>query len=209
MIKVAVIEDVLAYRNLLTTMLATSNEIEIVYEAGNCLNIVEDLRSINPDVVIMDIDLPGKSGIEGVREIKQAFPDVKVLMLTVFEDEEKIFGAIKAGALGYLLKLDTAQVPPAVVDIYNGKSPMNSIIAKKVIEYFQKKQTVSSPQEFSLTRREHEILQLLMDGLMYKEIADKCFISVQTLNSHIKNIYHKLGVHSRAEISAKFRDSGI
>lgn len=209
MIRVAVIEDVTAYRNLLTTMLATSGEIELVYEAGNCLTIVQDLGRINPDVIIMDIDLPGKSGIDGVREIKQVLPDVKVLMLTVFEDEEKIFGAIKAGALGYLLKVDTAQVPAAVLEIASGKSPMNSIIAKKVIEYFQKRQNFNSPQEFNLTKREQEILQLLMDGLMYKEIADKCFISVQTLNSHIKNIYTKLGVHSRAEIAAKFRDGII
>ena len=209
MIKVAVIEDIVAYRNLLKTMLNTSPEIELVYEAGNCMTIAKDLQKIAPDVIIMDIDLPGKSGIEGVHEIKQVLPDVKVLMLTVFEDEEKIFGAIKAGALGYLLKMDTAQVPAAVVDIFQGKSPMNSIIAKKVLEYFQKNQTVVSQKEFHLTRRESEILELLMEGLMYKEIADKCSISVQTLNSHIKNIYQKLGVHSRAEVAAKFRDNKI
>lgn len=206
MIKTAVIEDDPRYRELLKTILVSSDKVTLVFEAGNCVNVISDVRKYEPEVIIMDINLPGKSGIEGVEEVKRTFPDVKVIMLTVFEDEEKIFAAIKAGADGYLLKKDSPQkVLDSIEDVKEGKSSMNGIIARKVLEYFHKKPTIKNPDEYSLTKRENEVLELLMDGLTYKEIADKCFISVQTLNSHIKNIYTKLGVHSRAEVSAKFR----
>lgn len=208
MIKTAIIEDNIRYKDLLRTILSSSDKIKLVYEAGHCLHIVNDLRKQPPDIVIMDIELPGKSGIEAVKEIKQWKAEVKILMLTVFEDEEKIFGAIKAGADGYLLKKDTPQkILDSIIEVYEGKSSMNGIIARKVLEYLQKKPKVDLPAEYNLTKRELEILQFLIVGLTYKEIASTCFISVQTLNSHIKNIYQKLGVHSRAEIAAKFRNS--
>lgn len=208
MINTAVVEDDPRYRELLRTILSSSDKVMPVFEAGDCQNIVSEVRKHMPHVVIMDINLPGKSGIEGVEELKRVFPEVKVIMLTVFEDEDKIFAAIKAGADGYLLKKDSPQkVLDSIQDVYEGRSSMNGIIARKVLEYFHKKPTVKNPDEYSLTKREHEVLELLMDGLTYKDIADKCYISVQTLNSHIKNIYNKLGVHSRAEASAKFRGS--
>ena len=208
MIKTAIIEDNKRYRDLLRTILSNADKIELIYEADNCQRIVYDLRKPQPDVVIMDIELPGKSGIEAVSELKREFPDMKILMLTVFEDEDKIFGAIKAGADGYLLKKDSPQkILDSITEVYEGKSSMNGVIAKKVLEYFQKKTLVNLPEKYNLTKRELEILELLMEGFTYKEIAAKCFISVQTLNTHVKNIYHKLGVHSRAEISAKFRNS--
>jgi DNA-binding NarL/FixJ family response regulator len=206
MIRTAVVEDDPRYRELLRTILLSSEKVIPVFAIDNCEHIVGEVRKHSPEVVIMDINLPGKSGIEGVEELKRVFPDVKVIMLTVFEDEDKIFAAIKAGADGYLLKKDSPQkVIDSIQDVFEGKSSMNGIIARKVLEFFHKKPAIKNPEEYSLTKREHEILELLMDGLMYKEIADKCIISVQTLNSHIKNIYHKLGVHSRAEASAKFR----
>jgi len=208
MIKTAIIEDNKRYRDLLRTILSNADKIELIYEADNCQRIVYDLRKPQPDVVIMDIELPGKSGIEAVSELKREFPDMKILMLTVFEDEDKIFGAIKAGADGYLLKKDSPQkILDSITEVYEGKSSMNGVIAKKVLEYFQKKTPVNLPEKYNLTKRELEILEFLMEGFTYKEIAAKCFISVQTLNTHVKNIYHKLGVHSRAEISAKFRNS--
>jgi len=208
MIKTAIIEDNKRYRDLLRTILSNADKIELIYEADNCQRIVYDLRKPQPDVVIMDIELPGKSGIEAVSELKREFPDMKILMLTVFEDEDKIFGAIKAGADGYLLKKDSPQkILDSITEVYEGKSSMNGVIAKKVLEYFQKKNPVNLPEKYNLTKRELEILEFLMEGFTYKEIAAKCFISVQTLNTHVKNIYHKLGVHSRAEISAKFRNS--
>jgi DNA-binding NarL/FixJ family response regulator len=206
MIKTGVVEDDARYQELLRTILSSSDKATPVFIVGSCNEIISDVRKHTPDVVIMDINLPGKSGIEGVAELKKSYPDVKVLMLTVFEDEDKIFAAIKAGADGYLLKKDSPQkVLDSIQDVFEGKSSMNGIIARKVLEYFHKKPTVKKPDEYHLTKREHEILDLLMDGLSYKDIADKCAISIQTLNSHIKNIYNKLGVHSRSEASARFR----
>src|SRR4051812_15605528 len=126
-------------------------------------------------------------------------------MLTVFEDDEKIFSAIKAGADGYLLKKDPPQkILDAIRDLSEGKASMNGLIAKKVMEFFQVKKPSLDVEAFNLTKREHEILDLLIQGLSYKEIAAKCFISPETMNSHIKNIYQKLNVHSRAQISARF-----
>ena len=208
MIKIGIVEDDTRYQDLLRMILSSSDKASIVFVAGTCNDIISDVRKFAPDVVIMDINLPGKSGIEGVSEVKKHFPEVKVLMLTVFEDEDKIFSAIKAGADGYLLKKDSPQkVLDSLQDVFDGKSSMNGIIARKVLEYFHKKPVVKNPDEYNLTKREREILEHLMDGLSYKDIADKCFISTQTLNSHIKNIYTKLGVHSRAEASAKFRST--
>lgn len=205
-IKAGIVEDDRRYRELLSAILQSSERIELVFQTDNCMHIRSDVYKHRPVIVIMDIDLPGRSGVQGVAELKHTFPEIKVLMLTVFEDEDKIFAAIKAGADGYMLKKDSPQkLIDSILDVCDGKSAMNGIIARKVLEYFHKKPTVDNPDDYNLTKREHEILELLMDGLTYKDIADKCSISVQTLNTHIKNIYQKLGVHSRAEASAKFR----
>lgn len=205
-IKAAIVEDDRRYRDLLRTILLTSEKIDVVFQTDNCMHIKAEVYKYMPSILLMDIDLPGRSGVEGVAELKSTFPEIKVMMLTVFEEEEKIFAAIKAGADGYMLKKDSPQkLIDSILDLHDGKSPMNGVIARKVLEFFHKKPTVDNPDDYNLTKREHEILELLMDGLTYKEIADKCSIAVQTLNTHIKNIYQKLGVHSRAEASAKFR----
>jgi len=131
------------------------------------------------------------------------------MMLTVFEDDEKIFGAIKAGANGYLLKKDSPQkILDAIEAVYRGESPMNGMIASKVLDYFQRQQKKNNDlNQSGLTEREKEILKLLIKGNSYKEIAGMLFISIETLNSHIKNIYRKLNVHSRSELAAKFGHS--
>jgi DNA-binding NarL/FixJ family response regulator len=153
----------------------------------------------------MDIDLPGKSGIDAVIEIKAVFPEIKILMLTVFEDDEKIFAAFKAGANGYLLKKDSPQkILDAIRELSEGKASMNGLIAKKVLEYFCNKKPLPGLDNFHISKREQEILEHLIAGLKYKEIAAKCYISPETMNSHIKNIYQKLNVHSRAELTARF-----
>ena len=205
MIKTAIIEDQSRYRNLLRLILTGDDNIQIVFEREHCRNIIDDVVKDMPDVLIMDIDLPGKSGIDAVIELKEVFPEIKILMLTVFEEDEKIFAAIKAGANGYLLKKDPPQkILDAIKELNEGKASMNGLIAKKVMEYFYKKKAAANVDDFNLTKREHEILELLIQGLSYKEIAAKCFISPETMNSHIKNIYQKLNVHSRAQINARF-----
>lgn len=205
MIKTAIVEDQERYRDLLRLILTSSDWVEIVFEKGHCRTIVDDVVKCMPEVLIMDIDLPGKNGIDAVIELKAVFPEIKILMLTVFEDDEKIFAAIKAGANGYLLKKDSPQkILDAIRELSEGKASINGLIAKKVMEYFYKKQPLPGIEDFQLTRREQEILEWLVAGLTYKEIAAKCFISPETMNSHIKNIYQKLNVHSRAQLTARF-----
>ena len=205
MIKTAIVEDQQRYRELLRLILTSSDVIELVFEKEHCRNILDDVVKNMPDVLIMDIDLPGKNGIDAVTDIKAVFPEIKILMLTVFEDDEKIFAAIKAGANGYLLKKDSPQkILDAIRELSEGKASMNGLIAKKVMEYFYKKKPLPGIEDFHISKREHEILELLIAGLKYKEIAAKCFISPETMNSHIKNIYQKLNVHSRAELTARF-----
>ena len=206
MIRVAIIEDNIAYRTALELYIQARGGIDIVYIENSVKRLVGD-SSLNPDVVIMDIDLGKESGIDGVEKIKQAFPKAGIFMLTVFEDEEKIFQSIKAGALGYLLKKDSpGKIVEAIQNIYKGESVMNGQVARKMLNYFSQPK-VQGPdiEAYHLTKREKEILSLLMDGLSYKEIAAKCFISIDTLNSHIRKVYTKLNVHSRSEIAAKFR----
>ncbi len=206
MISVAIIEDNLQYRTTLSIILQLNENLKLIHKLESCEKIISLFEFEKPDVVLMDIDLPGISGIQGVWEIKKVWPEIKVLMLTVFEDDEKIFSAIKAGANGYLLKKDNHQkILDAIEAVCKGESPMNGMIAAKVLDYFQQHQkTSASLYESNLTEREKEILQLLMKGLSYKEIASNIFISLETLNSHIKNIYRKLDVHSRSELAARF-----
>jgi len=204
-IKTAIVEDQPRYRDLLKLILNSSDNVQLVFEKEHCRTIIDDVVKDMPDVLIMDIDLPGKSGIDAVVEVKAVFPEIKILMLTVFEDDEKIFAAIKAGANGYLLKKDPPQkILDAIRELSEGKASMNGLIAKKVMEYFYKKKPLPGIEDFNLTKREQNILEHLIEGLSYKEIAARCFISPETMNSHIKNIYQKLNVHSRAQITARF-----
>jgi len=207
MIKLAIIEDNPQYRQTLSIILQLDESFRLIHKLKNCNDMMQLFTEEKPDVVIMDIDLPGISGIQGVWELRQEWPDIKVLVLTVFEDDEKIFGAIKAGANGYMLKKDSPQkIIESIQSINMGESAMNGLIASKVLEYFysEQKKTTASLDKTNLTQREKEVLQLLIKGLSYKEIAANCFISVLTLNSHIKNIYQKLNVHSRGELAAWF-----
>jgi DNA-binding NarL/FixJ family response regulator len=207
MIDVAIIEDNAEYRQALCMILQLDASLQLIHKLGNCGNMMELFKQAKPDVVIMDIDLPGISGIQGVWQLKQQWPDLKILMLTVFEDEEKIFSAIKAGANGYLLKKDSPQkIIESIHVVSGGESAMNGLIASKVLDYFYRDQKKSATyfDNTSLTPREKEVLQFLVKGFSYKEIAANFFISTQTLNSHIKNMYLKLKVHSRAELAAKF-----
>ena len=205
MIRVAIYEDDRRFWDALKTLLNLPGETEVVHLAENCLNIITDIKIKSPDVIIMDINLPGKNGIQAVSEIKKIWPDLKIVMFTVHEDDENVFNAIKAGAIGYIMKYEAAKIAQGVKEVYDGKAFINGYLAGKILNYFQNQQPEPIRHQQSLTSRENEILKFLNRGLTYKEIADQCGISIQTLNSHIKNIYHKLNVHSRAEIAARFR----
>ena len=202
MIRVAIVEDNQTLRNSLTNLLNYTEGMQCVASLGNLMNVVSELGKSRPDIVLMDIGLPNISGIEGVRTVKNNFPAIQVLMFTVFEDEEKIFDAIRAGASGYLLK----KTPPdeiieSIQQLYNGGAPMSPSIARKVIHAFQ--EAPAELEDFQLTPREKEILYSLVDGLSYKKIAEKYFISISTIRTHISNIYQKLHVNTKSQAVAK------
>lgn len=206
MTKIAIIEDNAQYRTAMSIILQLDEGVRLVHKLEDATGMMERFEEDLPDVVLMDIDLPFMSGIEGVWRLKKRWPDIKVIMLTVFEDDEKIFGAIRAGANGYLLKKDSPQkILSAIQSVMQGESPMNGMIAAKMLEYFQRQgKRESQLEDYNLTSREKDILQLLIRGNSYKEIAHSLRISVETLNSHIKNIYRKLDVHSRSELAARY-----
>lgn len=206
MIRVALIEDNLSYLKAMQALIGIRPDMLLVYTSENLLELGA-LFYAKPDVVMLDIDLPGINGIEGVKLIKEKLPQTGIFMLTVFEDEDKIFNSIKAGADGYLLKKDAPEkITEAIIAVYNGESIMNGKVARKMLDYFNRagNRRHKELEQFHLTRRETEILNHLIDGKSYKQIADECAISMQTLFSHTRNIYNKLNIHSRAEIAAKF-----
>jgi DNA-binding NarL/FixJ family response regulator len=206
MIRLAIVEDSSVYLNALEAYLTKEKDIEIVYVATD-LQLIPLLISANPDVVVMDIDLGANSGITGVQLIKQALPHTGIFMLTVFDDEEKIVQSIKAGASGYLLKKDSPKkIVEAIRNIYKGEGVISGQVTKTLLNVFTKPSEYQPDfTAYNLTKKETEILLLLINGLSYKEITSRTFISMATLNTHIRNIYNKLNIHSRAEIAAKFR----
>lgn len=212
MIRVLVFDD---NRGRLESLELLINQSEDMLCAGtfeNCMQIQHQVKALNPQVILMDIDMPGVNGIEGLKIIRREFPDVMIIMQTVFEDEEKIFEAVRSGAHGYFLK----KTPPAklmegIRDVMEGGAPMTPSVAKKVLEVFQNQSAPRSTQSprFDLTPRELEILSHLVKGASYKMIASECGISWHTVNSHFKKIYEKLHVHSAAEAISKVIEQKI
>jgi len=202
-IRIAIVEDNKVLRASLEQLFDKTGEFQCVASLGNLRNVVSEFNKTSPEIVLMDIGLPDISGIEGVRTVKNNFPSMQVMMFTVFEDEEKIFEAIRAGASGYLLKkTPAAEIIEAVKQLHEGGAPMSPSIARKVLGSFHP-QTGKILDPYDLTSREKEILFSLADGLSYKKIADKYFISISTIRTHICSIYQKLHVHSRAQAVAK------
>jgi DNA-binding NarL/FixJ family response regulator len=203
MIKVAIVEDNNALRKSLENLFNNTEGMKCVLSLNNLLNVVSETGKTLPDIILMDIGLPHISGIEGVFTVKSVYPQIQVLMFTVFEDDEKIFDAIRAGASGYILKkTPPEEIVQSIKDLYHGGAPMSDSIARKVIQSFQS-QPIAKLQDYKLTARENEILYSLVDGLSYKKIAEKYFVSISTIRTHICNVYHKLHVNSKSEAVAK------
>ena len=203
MIKIAIVEDNNTLRKSLTHLFDTTEGMKCIASLSNLMNVVSEFRKAQPDIVLMDIGLPNISGIEGVRTVKENFENIQVLMFTVFDDEEKIFEAIEAGASGYLLKKSSPEeITEAILSLYNGGAPMSASIARKVIQSFQHT-PATNKENYQLTTRENEILSSLVDGLSYKKLAEKYFISISTVRTHIRHIYEKLHVNSKSQAVAK------
>lgn len=203
-IRISVVEDDTTLRNAIKEWIASDKRLKIVSEHGNAEEAVEQLPANAPDVVLSDINLPGMSGIECVRQLKARMPKTQFLMLTVYDDAERIFQALAAGATGYLVKRASRnELLTAIVDIHRGESPMSSGIARKIVKSFQKSEPAASAAD-KLAPRERQVLELLAQGHLYKEIAEQLQLSVPTVNCYIRSIYEKLQVHSRAQAVAKF-----
>ncbi len=189
-------------RQSVEMLLSDIADIQLVKTFEHCANVLFDIEITNPDVIVMDIDMPEVNGIEAVKIIKKHHPNIQILMQTVFDDDEKVFRAIRAGASGYLLKNELGKnLVSAINEVYLGGSPMTPSIARKVL--LQLQSNTQSKEEFNLTKREEEVLRFLVNGLSYKMISNEMKISYDTVRAHIKKIYEKLHVSSMTEAVAK------
>jgi len=204
-INVSIIEDNEQLRNTLSRVLSRAEGFKCISTYGSAEAGLEDLPEKKPDVVLMDINLPGINGVECVRRLKQVAPAIQVVMLTVYEDTENIFNALAAGASGYLLKrTSTPELLESIREVNRGGSPMTAHIARKVVQSFQRAPTAASEAAEDLSPREREVLDCLSQGFLYKEIAEKLGISYETVHTYIRRIYEKLQVRTRTEAVAKF-----
>ena len=201
--RIALCEDNENFRESLKQFIEDTPGFSVTTSLPSAQNVVEHISNDLPDLILMDIDMPGMSGIQATSLIKSHFPEVQVLILTVYEDEEKIFNAILSGASGYLLKkTPPSRIIEAIKEIREGGASMSSAIVKKVLSYFQQN-TQQRHNEYTLSQRELSILKCLVNGDSYKMIADNCDISIGTVRSHINNIYKKLHINSKSEAVAK------
>jgi DNA-binding NarL/FixJ family response regulator len=201
-IPIVIYEDNARLRQSLELLLGDGNNFEVSGAFSNCDKVIEQMQELLPQLVIMDIDMPGINGIEGVKRIKNEFPDIKVVMYTVFDDDNRIFDCICAGADGYMLKnTSPVKLIQSLQELAEGGAPMSPFVAQKVFNFFRNNKPAKDT--FNLTPREKEILELLVRGNSYKMIADKSFVSVDTVKKHLQNIYHKLHVNCGTEAVAK------
>lgn len=199
MINIVVYDDNDARRKSLEALLMLSDGVHCNGSFSDCSTVLQDMIDLKPTLVLMDIEMPNVNGIEGVKIIKQHFPEIKIVMQTVFEDEEKIFAALQAGAEGYILKTATAEkIIQSVIDVNSGGAFMTPSVALRVMKYFNTP-AVAENYTTALTTKEKAVLKNLTDGLSYKMVAERMGISYFTVNSHIKKIYEKLQVHSLGE----------
>jgi RNA polymerase sigma factor (sigma-70 family) len=205
---ISIVEDNDKLRGTLAKVISRADGFKCVSDYGSAEDALADLPKIKPDVVLMDINLPGMNGVECVRKLKVILPATQVMMLTVYEDTDNIFNALAAGASGYMLKRTPAkELLEAIHEVLRGGSPMTTHIARKVVLSFQKSAAASAKtanELAELSEREQQVLDLLAQGLIYKEIGDKLGISYETVHTYIRRIYEKLQVRTRTEAVAKF-----
>lgn len=202
MIRVAVYDDNKARRESLQAFIAMSPDLEEAGVYENCDGILQHIQASKPDIILMDIEMPEVNGLEGVKQVKQQYPEIKIIMQTAFDDDDKIFAALQAGAEGYILKsASVIQIAQSIDDVMKGGAAMTPSIALKVMRYFGQQKT-SSAVDYNLSPKENEVLKHLATGLSYKMIADQMGISYFTVNNHVKKIYEKLQVHSLGEAMA-------
>lgn len=202
MIKICIYEDNRNLREGLTEMFELSDRFNVIASYENCNDIETETEALKPDVLLMDIDMPGTNGIMGISLAKKALPGIRILMFTVFDDEEKIFAAIKSGADGYLLKKTVPEkIMDALEDVYAGGAPMTPAIARKVLNQF----TIDNPfqNKEKLTEKEKDVLGFLVKGLSHKMIGAEMQISIDTVRTHLKKIYVKLHVNSMTQAVSK------
>jgi DNA-binding NarL/FixJ family response regulator len=183
-------------------MLEDENDMEVIASFNNAETVIEDISSLNPDVVLMDIDMPKVNGVEAVKLIRHKLPSLPVIMLTVFDDNDNIFNAVCAGASGYILKRNAvAEVPEAIRNVLTGGAPMTGSVARKVLQMVPGQQP--KKEEFNITSHEKKVLEYLVKGFSYKMIATELQVTVDAIRFHIKKIYDKLHVHSATEAVSK------
>lgn len=203
-IKVTIFEDNHSLRVGLYQLINGSDGFQCVGAFEDCSNLLKNISDTKPDVVLMDIGMPGINGIEAVKILREKYPELKVLMQTIFEENKKIFQSILAGASGYILKnTSPSRILDFIKETYEGGAPMSPSVATKVLKMFAQQSSNSNEHGFKLSEREKEILSCLVKGMSYKLIADACFISIDTVRGHIRNIYEELHVHSKGEAVAK------
>ena len=204
-ITVCIVEDRIDIREALFSLVDNQPNCSVIGAFENGEDALKAIPDLQPNVVLMDIDLPKMNGIECIRLLKPKCPRVQFMICTVYDEDEKVFEALRTGANGYILKRSPpARLLEAIVELYHGGSPMSSDIARKIVLSFQHKPEEKIQEEFHITPREQEILQQLSKGLSYQELADKLFISSKTVRKHIFNIYEKLHVNSRMEAVNKY-----
>ncbi|MEO5647457.1 MAG: response regulator transcription factor [Chitinophagaceae bacterium] len=206
-LRIAIFDDNNNIRDSISLLLKTEKEFEVVGSFAHVLDCTIDIKACNPDVILMDIEMPEMSGIEALKIIKKEFPDILILMQTVFEDDDRVFDSICAGASGYILKnyLNTRLIE-SIKELQFGGSPMSPSIARKVLTKMQQIPEHVKPQaapEYHLTPREKEVLACVVNGLSYKMVADQLYISYETVRAHVKHIYQKLHVASLTEVVHK------
>lgn len=210
MTNIGILDDNDGLRQSMQLLLENSGRFKVVFSLHDARTLLEQTEAFMPRLLLMDIDMPGINGIDAVKMVKKDFPAVDIVMFTVFEDDEKIFKSVMAGASGYLLKkIPPAKLLEALDDFVQGGAPMTGSIATRVLQMFRK-QSNQTAESFHLSTRELDVLVGLTDGKSYKMIAAERFLSTETVRSHVKNIYEKLHVHSKAEAVAKaFREKLI